>query len=185
MDLNLDTLKREILEYLEARGFAVFHSSPGGLEGQPMVLWDAERHPDYQISWKSRQEERDQADHCSPRANSQPERYWTICWRNWTNAISTREEQRDYRSAACASCASIEGVTCTLELAFDYHSRLYVYEVQPDWYDEFLSIEDEIVSQSESGEEDEDTRRYYQERVRCGGYLLPDRTEVRAECAHP
>ncbi len=49
MDLNLDTLKREILEYLDASGFAVFHGSPGGLEGLPMVLWDVEQHPDYQM----------------------------------------------------------------------------------------------------------------------------------------
>ena len=49
MDLNLDTLKREILEYLETTGFAVFHGSPGGLEGMPMVLWDAEHYPDYQM----------------------------------------------------------------------------------------------------------------------------------------
>jgi hypothetical protein len=38
-----------------------------------------------------------------------------------------------------------EGVTCSLDLAFDHHSRLYVYEVQPDWYDDFLSVEDEII----------------------------------------
>ena len=49
MDLNLDTLKREILEYLAEGGFAVFHSSPGGLEGMPMVLWDSEKYPDYQM----------------------------------------------------------------------------------------------------------------------------------------
>ena len=49
MDLNLDTLKREILEYLDSKEFAVFRSSPGGLEGIPMVLWDAEKHPDYQM----------------------------------------------------------------------------------------------------------------------------------------
>ena len=52
-----------------------------------------------------------------------------------------------------------EGVTCSLELAFDYHSRLYVYEMQPDWYDEFLSVEDEImalISDPEGMEEDDD-----------------------------
>ena len=49
MDLNLDTLKREILEYLDASGLAVFHSRPGGLDGQPLVLWDTDRHPDYQM----------------------------------------------------------------------------------------------------------------------------------------
>ncbi|MGA1997556.1 MAG: hypothetical protein ABSH45_17425, partial [Bryobacteraceae bacterium] len=38
------------------------------------------------------------------------------------------------------------GVTCSIELAFDYHLRLYVYELQPDWYEEFLEIEDEIVA---------------------------------------
>ena len=48
MDLNLDTLKREIVDYLDSAGFAVFHNRPGGLEGLPLVLWDTENHPDYQ-----------------------------------------------------------------------------------------------------------------------------------------
>jgi len=49
MDLNLDTLKHEIVEYLEHSEFAIFRSAPGGLEGLPLVLWDAERFPDYQM----------------------------------------------------------------------------------------------------------------------------------------
>ena len=49
MDLNLEPLKREILAYLDASEFAVFHSSPGGLDALPMVLWDVERFPDYQM----------------------------------------------------------------------------------------------------------------------------------------
>ena len=49
MDLNLDTLKQEILEYLEQSEFAVFRSAPGGLEGLPIVPWDVERYPDYQM----------------------------------------------------------------------------------------------------------------------------------------
>src|SRR5215471_1910183 len=49
LDLNLDTLKREILSYLEARDFAVFRSAPGTLDGSQMVLWDAENYPDYQM----------------------------------------------------------------------------------------------------------------------------------------
>ena len=43
MDLNLDTLKQEILDYLDKSGFAVFHSQPGGLESLPMVTWDTDR----------------------------------------------------------------------------------------------------------------------------------------------
>ena len=49
MDINLNTLKREIEEYLETAGFAVFRGSPGGLEEFPMVLWDSEQYPDYQM----------------------------------------------------------------------------------------------------------------------------------------
>ena len=143
MDLNLDTLKREILDYLESSGFAVFRSNPGGLEGLPMVLWDVEHHPDYQIFLDvARQsgvkliifatgefesgdldELRDQLEDCD----------------------LTREEQREYESRL-RELRSFEGVTCTIELAFDYHSRLYVYELQPDWYEEFLNLEEEITS---------------------------------------
>jgi hypothetical protein len=57
----------------------------------------------------------------------------------------SREEQREYESRL-RELRAFEGVTCTLELAFDYDSRLYVYEVQPDWYEEFLSLEEEISS---------------------------------------
>ena len=57
----------------------------------------------------------------------------------------SREEQREYESRL-RELRVFEGVTCTLELAFDYNSRLYVYEVQPDWYEEFLNVEEEISS---------------------------------------
>ena len=49
MDLNLETLKREMVAYLAASEFAVFYSDPGGLKGMPLVLWDVDRYPDYQM----------------------------------------------------------------------------------------------------------------------------------------
>jgi hypothetical protein len=42
-----------------------------------------------------------------------------------------------------------------LELAFDYNSRMYVYEVHPDWYDGFVALSEEIAEAQETGEEDE------------------------------
>ena len=141
MDLNLDTLKREILEYLSAAGFAIFRGTPGGLEGLPMLLWDSENYPDYQmflevaakagvkvVVFASREmaptdidELLEQLEECG----------------------LDRDEQRDYQSRLRA-LRKYEGVTCTIELAFDSDSRLYVYEAQPDWYREFLELEDEI-----------------------------------------
>jgi hypothetical protein len=143
VDLNLDTLKREILEYLESSGFAVFRSSPGTLEGLPMILWDAEQFPDYQafldvarktgvniIVFATREFDASDLDELQAQLEE---------------CGFTREEQREYESRL-RDMRIFEGVTCTLEMAFDYNSRLYVFEVQPDWYDEYLSIEDEIAS---------------------------------------
>ncbi|MBV9507338.1 MAG: hypothetical protein JO323_20275 [Acidobacteriia bacterium] len=143
MDLNLDTLKREILELLETGGFAVFHSSPGGLEGLPMVLWDVERHPDYHmfldvarktgakmVMFASREFESSDVDTLLEQVDE---------------SDLSREERREYESRL-REMRIFESVTCSIELAFNYDSRLYVYEVQPDWYEEFLNLEEEITS---------------------------------------
>lgn len=152
MDVNLDTLKREILDHLDSAGLAIFHSSPGGLDGLPMVLWDTEHYPDYQmflevarksgiqiILFATREFERSDVDELLEQLD---------------DCDCTREERRDYESRL-RQMRIFEGVTCSLELAFDYQSRLYVYEVQPDWYDEFLGVEDEIVSRLADDEHDE------------------------------
>jgi hypothetical protein len=153
LDLNLDTLKREILDYLDTEGLAVFHSSPGGLEGLPMVLWDTEHHPDYQlflevakksgikmVLFATREFESSDIDDLLEQIEA---------------CDLSREEQREYQTRL-RELRIFEGVTCSLELGFDYHSRLYVYEVQPDWYDDFLSVEDEIVSRLANDEDIDD-----------------------------
>jgi len=53
------------------------------------------------------------------------------------------------------------GLTCSLELAFDHDSRLYVYELQPDWYDEFGGIEDEILSRTPEDDEPDSLPGYF------------------------
>ena len=143
MDLNLDTLKREILEYLDSAGFAIFHGSTGDLEGLPTVLWDSQRHPDYQmfldvarkagavmVVFASREFEIDEVDELLAQLD---------------DCGLTREEQRDYESRL-RELRVFGGVTCSIELGFDHGMRLYVYQVQPDWYEEYLRIEDEIAA---------------------------------------
>jgi hypothetical protein len=154
VDLNLDTLKREILEYLNGSGFMVFHSTPGGLDNLPMVLWDSDRYPDYRmfldvarqagcklVCFASRELKSEEIDDLLLQLEE---------------CTLERDEARDYQTRL-RGLRTYEGVTCTLELAFDYGSRLYVYDVQPDWYEDFLSIEDEIMSQFESGGDVDDS----------------------------
>lgn len=152
MDLNLDTLKREILDYLEAREFAVFRSSPGALEGSQMVLWDTEHYPDYQmfleaaakagvklILFASREFESSDIDDLLEQLD---------------DLEFENDEEHDYQSRL-RTLRPYEGLTCSLELAFNHDSRLYVYELQPDWYEEFLGIEDEIAASITEDEIDE------------------------------
>jgi hypothetical protein len=149
VDLNLDTLKQEILGFLNSAGFAVFHSSPGVLDSFPLVLWDTERFPDYQmflevarqtgmklILFAAREFEASDLDDLLSQLD---------------DCELTREEKREYESRL-RELRIFTGVTCRLELAFDFQSRLYVYELQPDWYEDFLGLEEEIAARADDDE---------------------------------
>ncbi len=145
MDLNLDTLKQEILEFLNASGFAVFHSIPGGLEGFPIVLWDTERFPDYQMFLDVARQSGIKLILLAVREFESSDLDDLLA--QLDDCELTREERRDYESRL-RELRIFTGVTCSLELAFDYQSRLYVYEVQPDWYEEFMGVEEEIAARA-------------------------------------
>jgi hypothetical protein len=158
VELNLDTLKREILDYLDSAGFAVFHNRAGGLEGQGLVLWDTDKHPDYHEFF-------DVAHKCG--ANL----VLFACAEFEASDIEeveaqldecdlSREERRDYDSRL-RELRVFTGLTCSLELAFDHNSRLYVYELQPDWYDEFGGIEDEIMARTPQNDEPDSLPGYF------------------------
>ncbi len=153
MDLNLDTLKHEIVEYLEHSGFAIFRGAPGGLEGLPMVLWDAERFPDYQMFLDAARKTGAKMIVFAAREFEAPEIDDAI--EELGECDLTREERRELE-ARLRELRVHEGVTCSLELAFDHHARMYVYEIRPDWYDEFLSIGEEIAVHLPTGESEQE-----------------------------
>lgn len=153
MDLNLDTLKQEILVYLEHSEFAVFRSAPGGLEGLPMVLWDTERYPDYQMFLDTARKTGAKMILFACREFDSPVIDEAV--EELDECDLTREERRDLE-VRLRNLRAHEGVTCSLELAFDHHARLYVYEVRPDWYDEFLSIGEEIAVHLPHGEAEQE-----------------------------
>jgi len=152
VDLNLDTLKREILDYLGSQDLAVFRSTPGTLEDPQMVLWDSEHYPDYRmfleaavktgvkmILFATREFEAGDIDDLLEQLD---------------DLTLDREQVREYQ-ARLRKLRIYEGVTCSLELAFNHNSSLYVYELQPDWYEDFLVAEDEIANAMAEGELDE------------------------------
>jgi hypothetical protein len=161
MDLNLDTLKQEILEYLEHSEFAIFRGAPGGLEGLSMVLWDVERYPDYEMFLDAARKIGAQMIVFAAREFESPEIDDAV--EELDECDLSREERRDLESRL-RELRVHEGVTCSLELAFDHHARMYVYEIRPDWYDEFLSIGDEIavhLPADETQQEDDGSLGYF------------------------
>lgn len=153
MDLNLDTLKQEILGYLEHSEFAIFRSAPGGLEGLPMVLWDSERYPDYQMFLETARKTGAKLILFAAREFESSEIDESI--EQLEDCDLSREERRGLEDRL-RELRVHEGVTCSLELAFDHHARMYVYEVRPDWYEEFLNIGDEISVHLPGGDDGED-----------------------------
>lgn len=158
MDLNLDALKDEILRFLDASGFAIFRGHAGALDDMPVITWDSESFPDYRmfldaahrsgakvvIFTAAQFDEEDIEDVDADLALSGLDR----------DQVRTIEQRLNrFRTYL--------GQTCFLQLAFDHHSRMYVYEMQPDWYNEYLELTDELDmmlpqenEQDEPGEDD-------------------------------
>ena len=154
MDLNLETLKIEILEYLEMSDFAIFRSHPGGLEGLPIISWDSERCPDYRafldtarkaggklILFASRELAEDELDEAMEELQE---------------TGFAREERRELEMRLAKAKRHI-GATCSLELAFGHNSHLYVYEARPDWYEDFLDACEEISAVFSMNDDSEST----------------------------
>ena len=153
MDINLNTLKLEIEEYLETTDFAVFRGTPGGLEDSPIVLWDSERYPDYQLFLESARRVGAGLVVFATREFEAVEIDETL--EQVGECDMERAERREMESRLRDLRAHI-GATCSLELGFDHQGRMYVYELTPGWYDEFLDIREEIVTLLPSGDDDED-----------------------------
>jgi hypothetical protein len=66
----------------------------------------------------------------------------------------SREERRDMEGRLNKAKRHI-GDTCSLELAFGHGPHQYVYELRPDWYDDFIDLCEEIDT-AFPGTDDED-----------------------------
>jgi hypothetical protein len=143
VDLNLETLKGEILEYLESTDFAVFRSHPGGLEGLPIITWDSERCPDYRAFLDVARKTGEKLILFASRELAADELEETL--EELEEADLTREERRELEGRIRKAQRHVDA-TCSLELAFGHNSHLYVYEARPDWYDDFLDACEEISS---------------------------------------
>ncbi|MGA2326530.1 MAG: hypothetical protein ABSH05_09615 [Bryobacteraceae bacterium] len=160
MSLNLDELRTEILKHLESQGFVVFHGYSRLADTDSFVAWDVERKPDYQGFLET--------------AKNAGVRLIVYHWREFSRAHMDEaaerledcdvsvEEQRGMEKRL-RELSAYEGFTCALELSFDLESRVYLFNLRAEWYEEYLDLLEEIDAAlpDEEDEEDDSIGGYY------------------------
>jgi hypothetical protein len=143
VDLNLEVLKNEIVQYLESSEFAVFRSHPGGLEGLPVIAWDTERCPDYRAFLDVARKTGEKLVLFAARELAEDELDEAL--EELAETELARDERRELETRLATAQRHI-GSICSVELAFGHNSHLYLYEARPDWYEDFLEACEEISS---------------------------------------
>lgn len=141
MKLNLDALKTEIQEYLEGEGFSIFHGFSRMMQSQSLVLWDSERYPDYKPFVQT--------------AKTAGAKIMILNEREFSSDIvDDALEQLEVSDLPMEDQRTIErrlkemrvyeGFTCSLELSYDYQGRIFLFDLQTDWYEDFSSLLEDL-----------------------------------------
>lgn len=138
---NLDSLSEEIQQYLASEQFIVFRSLSRAAEGPPYVYWDSGRHANYKAFLECAQQLGLRLVHFHTREFSQAHREEALD--QLEDADLPRDEKRAL-TRRIEELAVYEGFTCAVELSFDYEGRVYLYEIQTEWYEEWHDILDEV-----------------------------------------
>ncbi len=155
MSLDLETIRAEMLSYLQANDFAVFYGYSRMLDSLPFVYWDVDSHPDFRafldvagkagvklVVFHYRAFTLDQIDDALERLE---------------HTTMTREEKRSFEMRL-RELQAYEGFTCTVELTFDFEGRIYIFELRTDWYQslgEILSEIDETTDYDDDEDEED------------------------------
>ncbi len=153
MSQDLDALKTEVLETLEAEGFVVFHGFSRLADTDSFVAWDTDRQPDFRtflnaakragvnlVVFNYREFSHAHVDEAGERLEE---------------GEFSPEEQRNLERRL-RELREYEGFTCAVELSFDYQGRVYLFSVRAAWYEEFLDLLEEIDASLPDEDEDMD-----------------------------
>ncbi|MGI8741176.1 MAG: hypothetical protein ACR2NN_01135 [Bryobacteraceae bacterium] len=160
MKPNLDSLKLEIQEFLESEGFAIFYGHSRIVDSLPLVYWNCDEYPDYKQFVKAAKTAGTQlmvynpSELTSDLVEDAIERLESIEMpRDELRKLDRRlKEMRVY-----------EGFTCEIELSFDHASRIYVFDLRTEWYEELSDLMDDldILGGDLAGEDEEPLGGYF------------------------
>jgi hypothetical protein len=161
MNLNLDALRTEILERLEAEEFVVFHGYSRLGEADSFVAWDVDRQPDYRKFL-------DAARRAGVKLIVYHFREFTHAHlEDATERLEECEVSADERRALdrrLRDMRSYEGFTCAIELSFEFEARVYLFNLRAEWYEDYLDLLEEIDASITDDDGDDDSMGGYYSR---------------------
>ena len=143
---NLDSLAQEIQQYLASENLIVYRSMSRAMEGTRFIDWDVEQEPDFRRFLECAQALGVRLIHYHTRDFQSHHRDEALAMLE--DLGLAREAKRDIEHRI-RDLAMYEGFISTVELTFDYEGRIYLYELQTEWYEEWLDIVDELEMDSD------------------------------------
>lgn len=153
MKLSLDRTVDEIQEYLKTEQFVVFHGFISRPESQAVAFWDTRRRPDFReflaaargldvkmIVLRVLNFHQDMLEEARERLDE--------------SEMPAQERRRVEKQLR--DLQRYEGFTCSVDLLFDYQGRVYVFNLNAEWYSQFVSLSSLIDSYAPYGDEDDD-----------------------------
>ena len=155
MSTDLDSLKTEIKDYLEAEGFLVFHGYTRFAEPTSVVQWDSSHYPDFKL-FLALARKLDVRPIVFHHRELQPELIDDAM--DQLESADIPEDEFQELARRLGELRVYEGFTNAVELSFEYQGRIYIYARRAEWYDELLDITEEIddYTGSEEGEPEGD-----------------------------
>ena len=158
MKPNLDTIAEEILQYLAAEHFIVFRSMSRSEDDAPMIFWDTDRQPDYKSFLDCALQLGLRLVHFHSREFTQHHREEAL---DQLEECDLGREEKRALEHRIKELAIYEGLTCAIEISFDFEGRVYLFELRTDWYDEWNDILDEVEDAVPGEEGQEPFGGYY------------------------
>ncbi len=153
MSLDLDAVKRDVLEYLRAQDFVVFHGYSRLADVDSFVAWDTDRLPDFHTFVDA--------------AKKAGIRLMVYHFRDFTQThideASDRLEGADFPAEdqrgierRLRDLRAYVGFTCAVELSFDHDGRVYLFNLRSEWYEDYLDLLEEIDAALPPDEDEDD-----------------------------
>ncbi|MBV8842854.1 MAG: hypothetical protein JO307_08585 [Bryobacterales bacterium] len=166
MQLNLNSLRAQIEEHLESRGIVVFPSLPRAGDIGATVHWDTTRNPDFKAFVAA--------------AEAAGVRMMTLFARELEDdliedtleqlgSLNFDRDERRVMESRLREMRAYAGFTCEIELSFDQGARVFVFDLQTEWFSDLNDLIDQIedLYDTEDHGEDED------DDLPFGGRYLP------------